>query len=148
MRPLGQAIVKGCEHSELGDGAVPNFTGAGVMAVRERGRSAGILPVKSRAGTKGLTGGDRLPEEERSRESEASEADGWGRSVSGWHDASAGRRGGWAVLGRVRRGGCGHKREWAGNGPAEEGEGFSFFLFFFFPISISLIPFSFKQKFI
>jgi hypothetical protein len=28
--------VKGCEHSEVGGGAVPNFTSVGVMAVRER----------------------------------------------------------------------------------------------------------------
>jgi hypothetical protein len=84
--------------------------------------------VKSRAGTKGLTGGALLPEEERSQESEASAADGWGWSVSGRRGASVGGRGGWAVCGG---GECGREREWAGNDPAEEGEGFSFFLFSF-----------------
>jgi hypothetical protein len=48
--------------------AVPNSTGAGVMAVRGRGwRSAWFALVKSWAGTKGLTGGARLPAEERAR---------------------------------------------------------------------------------
>jgi hypothetical protein len=109
--------------------------------MRERGRSAGILPVKSRAGTKGLTGGDRLPEEERSRESEASAADGWGRSVSGWHDVSAGGRGGWAVLGRVRRGGTrareGVGRKW----PSRGGGGFFPFIIFFLSYFHFLNPF-------
>jgi hypothetical protein len=64
--------------------AVPNSIGSGVMAVREREwRSAGIAPVKSRAGEKGLTGGARWPEEERAWENGAGAADGWGRSISG-----------------------------------------------------------------
>jgi hypothetical protein len=42
----------GCEHSELRGGAVPNFTGVGVMARRrgEGGSSTMIAPVKSREG--------------------------------------------------------------------------------------------------
>jgi hypothetical protein len=59
--------VKGCEHSELGGGAVPNFTGAGAMAVRERegGGRWGSRRCRARAGKKGLTGGAHTPEEER-----------------------------------------------------------------------------------
>jgi hypothetical protein len=74
--------------------------------------------VKSRVGTKGLTGGSHLLEEERARESGAGAADGWGRSVSGreggavraWGARSSGAA--WAESGgggrtRAREGGGG-----------------------------------------
>jgi hypothetical protein len=96
----------------------------------------GIAPVKSRAETKGLTGGARLPEEERLRESEASAVDGWGRSVSGRRGASVAVGPCWAMSGGggggARRG---REREWAENGPAEEGEGFPFSFYFLFSFS-------------
>jgi hypothetical protein len=79
---------------------VPNFTSAGVMVVRERGRLAGIAPVKSRTGTKGLTGGVHLPEGEQSRASGAVWLmGGAGRSAGGRRDTSGSGRDGWAESG-------------------------------------------------
>jgi hypothetical protein len=130
--------------------AVPNATGAGVMAVREGGwRSGRFTPVKSRAGTKGLTGVAHLPEEERARESGAGAANGWGWAVSGRGVERGASAGAWAdgphrpqAEGGER--GCARERGKLGLETAQPrgGEGFSFFFFFYlFSLFFSLIPF-------
>jgi hypothetical protein len=84
-----------CEHSELRGGAVPNFTGAGVM-VRRRGEGRvidGDCAGEVTGGTKGLTGGPELPAGERRERERGGAANGWGRSVSGE------RRGAWEGAG-------------------------------------------------
>jgi hypothetical protein len=85
----------------------------------------GIVPVKSRAGTKGLTGGTGLSAEER-REREGA-TDGWGRAISG----------------RERGRGAGaREREEC---PTERGD-FLFFLFLFLFYFLFLKPFSLLTK--
>jgi hypothetical protein len=86
-----------------------------------------------------MTSGTRLPERERSRKSERSVADGWGRAGSGRGEGSEGARRwvAWAANG----GKCGSagEREW-GFGPETaqpRGEFFLFFFYFSFFISIS-----------
>jgi hypothetical protein len=111
-------------------------------------------------GTRGLTGGPRLPAEERRERERGGAADGWGRpvSLSGAREGSAAdgwgrgvRRGrGRAMLGclgrgRERgRGGC--TREGSGLGwkrPSRAGDSFSFFYFFYFLFLISIFYFFF-----
>jgi hypothetical protein len=110
--------VKGCEHSELGGGAVPNFTGAGVMAVRERGRVVvgGDCVGEVKGEEEGLTGG---------AEQSAGE-----RESAAW----ANGRGEWAALGQEQRGSAG-ARERGGKkrGPESAQPRGRSFLFFLFP---------------
>jgi hypothetical protein len=114
-------------------------------AVRERGwRLAGFAPVKSRAGTKGLTSGARLLEgERRERVGRLCLTGGAGRSAGEGKSAARARaRGRMGRVGREQREGNAGMRgreggAWAGSGPAER-EGFSFF-----PFSISFL-FSFS----
>jgi hypothetical protein len=67
---------------------------------------------------------------------------GWSAGGEAWCErAGDGLRGPGGERGAWEKG----REGWAGFGPAEGEISFFFFYFYFSPISISLIPFSFKQ---
>jgi hypothetical protein len=132
----GRGAVGGCEHSELGGGAVPNFTGAGVMAERERGWwPAGITLMPSMGEEEGVDGWDpHARGGTGAKEREWDAADEWGRVGSEGGGERRGRermgRGGLRAEGEARA----RARERGGkHGPESAqprgGGVFSFFLF-------------------
>jgi hypothetical protein len=121
-------------------------------------------------GTRGLTGGPGLPEEEGRERERGGAADGWGRPVSGSGAREGSAADGWGrgvrrgrgrgramlgCLGRGRERGRGGRARggvsWAGSGPAEGGRVFPFFLFlfsishFYFLFLFLFTSFSFEQ---
>ena len=139
----GQTVVTGW----LGTGARRQFGWWRVMARGCGGAVAGgdRVDSRSRARERELTSGARLPEEERGASGRGVATDGWGRPVSGRGGGGASASGRAVDGPRGPDGGtrrAGREGEMVGLDLAQPRvERFPFS----FSISISLIPFSFKQ---